>query len=174
MKINKLIIFTLVIIGNFVSCKASQMTELFLLDVKESQVKEAFKLFVEEERKYGDVTNSIFIVKIEKSEKNYELRIGALDKESMSSYLVEKHDKPFGYLNYEGVTIIVFGEDKNPFFEKSSIKSNFSFFKSNKKLKIKKGEIPPPPVIYEPVIWIYIYEKGKLELMHKGRFTLLI
>lgn len=144
-----------------------------MLAVKDTQINKALEVLVKEESKYGNFKKSAVIIKIERLENGYEIRMGTLYKESISLYLSEKKDKPFGYFEFEDVTFVVFGEGENTFFEKTANKKNIPFLEVRPKLKTRKRGIPPPPVIYEPVIWIYTYENGKLELIDKGRFTLL-
>ena len=174
MTINKLIICSIVFLLSFSSCKASQEKELNMLIVEDAQINDAIKVLVEEEFEYGNLEKSAIIIKIEKLINGYEVRIGALFKESISSYLSDKEDKPFGFFEFEGVAVIVFGEEESLLFEKTNNKKSFSFLKAEPELKVKEGEIPPPPVIYEPIVWIYAYEDEKLKLTDKGRFTLLI
>jgi len=92
----------------------------------------------------------------------------------MSLYLTGKKDKPFGFFDYEGFTVIVFGENRNLLFEKTNIRKVIPFLGAKPELKTKEIKVPPPPVVYELFIWIYHYTKRELELVDKGRFTLLI
>lgn len=174
MEINRLLIWSFVFIWSFSGCKANQSNELNMLRVKDTQINEALKVFVKEEAEYGSLEKSVIIIKLEKDNNGNEIRIGALYKESMSLYLTGKKDKPFGFFDYEGITVIVFGENENLLFEKTNIKKVIPFLEAKPELKTKEGKVPPPPVVYEPIIWVYLYNNGKLELVDKGRFTLLI
>lgn len=171
---NRLIIWSIVFLWSFSGCKTHQGNELNMLTVKNTQINEVIKVVVEEESEYGKLEKSAIIIKIKKSKNGYEIRIGALYKENISTYLSDKKDKPFGFFEFEEVTVIVFGEEEMLLFEKTQKTKNLPFLQSKPELIIKEGEIPPPPVIYEPVVWIYTYENGKLKLTDKGRFTLLI
>ncbi len=170
---NRLIICLIVFLWNFSGCKANQENELNMLTVKDAQINDALKVLVKEESEYRNLGKSAIIFKIEKSEIGYEIRIGTLFKESLSLYLREKKDKPFGFFKFENVTVIVFGEEDRLLFEKTNNTKNLTFLEPKSELKVKEGEIPPPPVIYEPVVWIYTYENGKLKPTEKGRFALL-
>jgi hypothetical protein len=174
MKINRLIIWLFVFFLSFSSCKSSHRNELNMLTVKDTQINEAIKELLIEESDYGNLEKSVILIKMEKLEIGYEIRMGALYKENISSYLSGKKDKPLGLFEFEGITVAVFGEEESLLFEKTSNTQSFPFLKAKSELKVKEGEIPPPPVIYEPIVWVYAYENGKLKLTDKGRFTLLI
>lgn len=174
MMFNRLIIWSIALLCSFSGCKANQGNELNMLTVKDTQINEAIKVLFKDESEYGNLEKSVIIIKIEKSENGYEIRIGALYKESLSSYLSGKKDKPFGFFEFEEITVVVFGEEEISLFEKTNKTKSIPFLEAKPELKVKEGEIPPPPVIYEPVVWIYTYENGKLKLTDKGRFTLLI
>ncbi len=174
MMFNRLIIWPIVFLWSFSGCKAHQGNELNMLTVKDTQINEAIKVVVKEESEYGNLEKSAIIMKIEKSKNGYEIRIGALYKENLSSYLSGKKDKPFGFFEVEEVTVVVFGEEEMSLFEMTNKTKNLPFLQSKPELKVKEGDIPSPPVIYEPIVWIYTYENEKLKLTDKGRFTLLI
>lgn len=174
MKIISLIIWLFVFFWSFSSCKANQRNELNILIVKDTQINEAIKALLIEESDYGYLGKSAILIKIEKLEIGYEIRMGALYKENISLYLAGKKDKPLGLFEFEGITVVVFGEEESLLFEKTSNTKRFSFLEAKSELKVKEGEIPPPPVIYEPIVWVYAFENGKLKLTDKGRFTLLI
>lgn len=157
----------------FPNCGSTQSQNLNKLDIKEKEVYNVLQSFIEEQEEYADLEKSTILINIEKAKKGVELRIGLLYKEILSAYLIEKKDNVIGFFKYEGITVIVFGKKNNPLFEKTNIKKPIPFFYVKPEAKTKKGEIPPPPVIYEPIVWIYTYYKGDLKLKDKGRFTLI-
>lgn len=173
MEINRLIIWSIVFLWSVSCCMANNQTELLMLKPKDLQITEVLELIIKDESEYGNIEISTILFKIEKLEIGYEIRIGTLYTESISSYLAGRKDKPLGYFEYEGVTVIVFGEEEKLLFDKTNKMKSFDFLKTKPELKDNKVEIPPPPVIYEPVIWVYTYEHGKLKQKDKGRFSLL-
>lgn len=174
MMFNRLIIWFIVFLCSFSGCKTNQGIYVNMLMVKNTQISEAIKVVIKEEFEYGNLEKSAIIIKIEKSKNGYEIRIGALYKESLSSYLSGKKDKPIGFFEFEEITVVVFGEDEMSLFENTNKTKSLPFLEVKPELKVKEGEIPPPPVIYEPVVWVYTFENGNLKLTEKGRFTLLI
>ncbi len=174
MKINNLIIWLFVFSWSFSSCKANQRNELNMLTVKDTQINEAIKALLINESDYRNLEKSAILIKIKKLEIGYEIRMGALYKKNISSYLSNKKDKPFGLFEFERITVAVFGEEESLLFEKTSNTKSLPFLESKPELNVTEGEIPPPPVIYEPIVWVYAYKNGNLKLTDKGRFTLLI
>lgn len=170
---NRLIIWSIAFLWSFSSCKANQESVLHMLIVKNIQINGVLYGIVKEESEYGGIENELVIIKFEKDESGYEIRIGSLSKKSMSSYLTGKKDKPFGFFEYDGVTVVVFGVEEKLLFEKTNNTKSFSFLEAKPELMVKEGEIPPPPVIYEPIVWVYAFENWQLKLTDKGRFTLL-
>lgn len=171
---NRIIIWSIVFTWSFSSCKAYQENELNMLIVKDFQIIEVLNKIVKEESEYGGIENHLLIVRVEKKKSSYEIRIGSFSKNSMSSYLTGKKDKPLGFFEYEGITVVVFGLKERLFFEKTNNTKGFPFLEAKPKMKVEEGKIPPPPVIYEPIVWIYMYENEKLQFIDKGRFSLLI
>lgn len=170
---NRLIICLVVFLWGTSGCKANQGNRLDLLTVKDIQLNQAIQLVIKEESEYGKLDKSALIIRIEKSLNGFEIRIGTLYKENLNSFLSGKTDKPFGFFEFDKVTVLVFGEEEKSLFEKTGKTKSLPFLKSKPEIKVKEGEIPPPPVIYEPIVWIYSHENGKLQLKEKGRFTLL-
>lgn len=170
MIIKQLTILHIICFCTLLGCKANR--NINMLSIDDIQVHYAIKTTIEEESKYGDLNKKIIIVKTKKIKNSYEIRIGALYKEDVSHYLSNKKDAPYGFLELNGVYVIVFGENNTPLFLKNNITNIFPFLESTTSSKLKNT--PPPPVIYEPIVWIYTYVNRELKLEDKGRFTLLL
>lgn len=171
MRVNKLLI--LFIIMCFAGCKTSQIYEVPKLKIKEIQIKKALALLEKEEYQYGSLQKQVAIIRIESIDDRIELRLGMLSKKNMKFYLKDVKDELVGFFYYNKITVVVFGEQKSIFFKKTNKKKDMPFLKPEPKLEVKAGEIPPPPVIYEPFVWIYNYDKGVLKMVTMGRFSLL-
>ena len=106
MKINKLLIFLIASIFSLSSCKANQGNGLNMLKVLSNQLNEVIESFINEEAKYGDIKKNTIIIKLENSNDVKELRMGALYEESLSSYLINKKDKPLGFFDYKKMELV--------------------------------------------------------------------
>lgn len=155
------------------NCGPTQGQNLNKLDIKEKKVYNILQTIIREEKEYSDIDKNCILIKVEKTNNGVELKIGLLYEEILSSYLTEKKDNVIGFFDYEGITVIVFGDKNNNLFKKTNVKKNIPFFYVKPEIKIKDEEIPPPPVIYEPIVWIYTYYNKEFNLIDKGRFTLL-
>ena len=174
-KISKIVLICLFVFsGNLNSCRTIQSPKIYLLKIKNMSIKDIIEDFVKEESTYSDVNKNTIIIRIEEFNNIKEMRIGAIDKQVLEIYLLDKKDKPVGYLDYNGITVIVFGVDENTFFEKTNIKKEILLNKIENKLKKRKSKVPPPPLVFEPVIRIYLYKDGEFKLTDKGRFSLLV
>lgn len=173
MKFTRLIKWLIVILWSTSGCMTKKAQKIDMLKVKDTQINQAIKIVIKEESEYSKIENSIVIIRAEQLETGYEIRIGSIYKENLNSFLSGKVDKLLGYFESEKVPVLVYGVDEISLFEKSGQATILPIPKSKPRVKVKEGEIPPPPVIYEPVVWIYSFEHGNLELKEKGRFTLL-
>lgn len=171
MEIYKLLFWSLSIIWNFTNCKAQDL-KLYPLKVIESEINKVIKEIVVEESQYVEIEKEIGVIRLEKNVNEIEIRIGTLTKKLLYLYLSGKNDNPVGFFNFEGVDFIVFGDNTDILFSKDNDNKDVLFLEVEPKPKIKKG-IPPPPLVFEPIVWIYTYKLGKLELISKGRHYLL-
>ncbi len=155
------------------NCTSSQSQNLNELVVNEKGIFNILQTYIEEQEEYVDLEKSTILINIEEKKNGVELRLGLLYKEVLSSYLTGKKNNVIGYFKYKDITVIVFGKHNSYLFEKTNIEKSIPFFYVKPKTKIKEGEIPPPPVIYEPIVWIYTYHNSEFNIIDKGRFTLL-
>lgn len=171
MKISYLLLY--LIFFTLPNCSSTQSQNLNKLDIKEKKVYNILQRFIEEQEEYAELEKSTILINIEEETKGVELRIGLLYKEILSSYLTGKKDNVIGFFKYNDITVIVFGKKNNHLFEKTNMRKPIPYFYVKPEIKTKKGEVPPPPVVYEPIVWIYTYYNGDFNLIDKGRFTLL-
>ena len=94
---------------------------------------------------------------------DYELRITRLSLECFTYFNLTK-DKYFGYLEFKGHTVLVYG-DQSPmfFFSKTKLKKQFDIL-----------SLPPyddskhPPVSIEPEVYVYIFTKNQFTPIESG------
>lgn len=115
-------------------------------------------------------SDKVFIIR-SKKQKNYsELRFSVLHKNDFSWFLLDKKDKLRGYFSYKHKNVLVFG-DEDYLFKVSSHSKSFDF------IKIRSGQNETvnnePPIIFEPLVWIYNIKKAKINFIGKGRYYLL-
>jgi len=87
-----------------------------------------------------------------------------------AGFCLIKRDKLRGYFSYKHKNILVFGDDNNLFKTSGHFKT-FNFIKlSSDQNETIKNE---PPIIFEPLVWIYNIKKAKINFIGKGRYYLL-
>lgn len=113
---------------------------------------------------YYNLEKIIFIIDIKQHNNgSYILEISIAYKQDMDYLLKKKKQTLYGYFGGYIYPVFVFSDrGDNPFF-----------YKTNKMVKIpwltikkeKKYKIPPPPIIYEPPIWVYRFTNNIFELV---------
>lgn len=171
--IDKLVICFFIFLGNFSFCMTTQCCRLNLLTIKDMGFIRVLSDIIEEEMKYGEINHELILIRVDKDINGFEVRVGLLSKKSMSDYLTEKTDTAFGYFEHKGITGIVYGVEGGVLFNKKNNKKFFSYLNPKPEIKNKVGKVPPPPVVYEPIVWIFNYGNNEFKLINKGRFTLL-
>lgn len=140
------------------------------LNVVDARIKNILsKIYLGAEEDDGK-SEKVFVVRSEKKEEYCELRFSVLHKNDFSWFLLDKNDKLIGYFPFKKKNVLVFG-DNNNLFKASSYFKSFDFIKlSSDQKPIDNGE---PPVIFEPLVWIYNIKEEKINFVGKGRYYLL-
>jgi len=161
------------LIFSLISCN-NERTRIYRLKVKEVEINRILKKIILKEKRDFNVKDLIIVLTLDKKKnrKDYEIRIGRIYEKGANMFLSEIKN-PMGFFKYKNVLVVVFGNDDTElFFKKTNVKKYFSFLEKKTKSVLKEGEIPPPPVPFEPIVWIYSYNNGKIELIDSGRFGL--
>jgi len=109
---------------------------------------------------------SAILLNINKVNDCYEIKTAGLEKDDFRWYLMDKKDKLYGYTEYKGIPVVVFGNSADKFYEKTKVKNSFDYLTANKyKKPERKSKILEEPLIFEPMGWIYLYKNDVLELI---------
>jgi hypothetical protein len=100
---------------------------------------------------------------------SYELRLAFVKKSEYKD--LELDFEPYGYTKYKNTEIIFSGIRDSSFMKLENTKFKFSYLLKKKNKVYEIGEIPPPPVAFEPTVWVYYYnfEDNKFELLSVGK-----
>jgi hypothetical protein len=151
------------------SVKNNEVELLEVSDLKIQGILDTTKKQIENHYRMED---RVYIMRCENINNSFEIRLSTFNEGSLSDYLRDKKDKLAGYFYNGDNVVLVFGE-YSPIFKKSAKFKEFGFLKSIQKKLYKEGEIPPPPVNYEPIVLIYRYEGGQFTLEEQGIVSLL-
>lgn len=115
-------------------------------------------------------SDKVFVIRSKNKNVYSELRFSVLHKNDFSWFLLDKKDKLRGYFLYKDKNVLVFGDDDN-LFKVSSHSKSFDYIK----IRSCQNETinDEPPIIFEPLVWIYNIKKAKITFIEKGRYYLL-
>lgn len=135
------------------------------------------QLYEEEIANYN-WTRSVCIINTKKVEQRYEIRVSFVYREDLDPYISESHamDSLYGYFEFRKMDALVFGNEADVFFHKSGEKKSISYLNVGTHLHEKEGKestFSPPPLVFEPLVWIYAYDRGDFSYVDKGLFHLL-
>lgn len=124
--------------------------------------------------KESEVNNQfILFIRVGKNDSVGELRIGAISRSLAGIFLADIHDKPVGCFYHQSTLVMVYGENDSTLFRRTTDIILPDIIVGEMESKSDTSDIPPPPVIIEPVVWIFEYASGDLKLKTTGRFTLV-
>jgi hypothetical protein len=97
---------------------------------------------------------------------NYALSVATLDLDAFK-YFKFHTDKYFGYFEYQGHTVLVYGDDNIGYFFSQMTTTKYFYFLAYKPYDTDKN----PPVSIEPDVYIYRYANGKFTMTNAGMFS---
>jgi hypothetical protein len=107
-----------------------------------------------------DWDRAVILLRVQKKDGEYEVRGTKINKVHFGWLLRGKKDRIFGFFEYSGKEVLVFGESADRFFSKTDRTRTFEFLEIKPEKEI--NEIPQPPPVFEPKVWIYNYVNGDL------------
>ncbi|WP_313260640.1 hypothetical protein [Sphingobacterium sp.] len=109
---------------------------------------------------------SVIVLNINKIDNNYGIKPTGAEKEELRWYLEGKRERLYGYSNFKGIPVMIYGNSAHKFYKKTKDNESFDFLIPYKHKKVKnKGEIADEPEIFEPMVWVYLYHDDKFELL---------
>lgn len=153
----KIILLILIVIGNYYNCQ-----KINLLKLQKEEFTNIIDEIYNETDTYYDWNKAIFTINIMKYPKYYRIEISIAYKQDADYILRNNKSHIYGFLEYNNHPILVFSNDVSPFFCKTDKTIILDWLKLKKE---KKYKIPPPPIIYEPKIWIYKFTNNTFEFI---------
>lgn len=121
-----------------------------------------------------NMEKSVIVVRIIGKGEKYEVRASVVYRDDFNWYLFGKKDKLFGFTEYNGILVLIFGNSADKFFIQTNTKENFPFLNTEGyRENIEHPEIEIEPDMFEPVVWVYLVRNGKYALIEKSAFPLL-
>lgn len=144
-------------------------TTVCFLTTKENKIEnEVVKTVFEYLEENSILKKSVIVLNINNIGNTYEIKATGVEKEELKLYLEDKRERLFGYSDFKGILVMVYGNDAHKFYNKTTTKTSFDFLTPYKRKIVKsKGIIEDEPEIFEPMVWIYSYHDDKFELIMK-------
>jgi len=115
---------------------------------------------VKDGQRLQDWTRAVIVLRVKKYDGIYELRSAKLYKIDFGWYLRDKKDSLYGYFEYKGITVLVYGDDADSFFSKTDHLKKFDFLRIRPREKPEEQFWPDLEIIFEPDVWVYNYIDG--------------
>ena len=115
---------------------------------------------------------SVIVLRISKNE-NLKIRTSILYKDDFRWYLSDKTDQIFGFMKYNKIPVLVFGDkfSCSEFFDKTGDFEEISYLSMRKNNKTNSPELEPD--MFEPIVWYFSVKDSQFEFLEKGMFPLL-
>lgn len=173
-KIKLIALFSLMIISKYSNANNNfQDTSVNVIECNYLQIRD---IVMEMQAYYKNIYNpekSVFIINVKKDVSKYDFRISVIYRDDFGWILRDKQMKLFGYFEVAFCPVLVFGEPANYFFSLTNESKQLTWFKALPQIKKRKTNIEEPPVIFEPEVWLYRFEDGKLQYDKKGLYLIL-
>lgn len=174
--------FLIAIVGIFLSIHISNQTneemKVSKLFVNNSDIKQVLlNNTYEANQSLYSLDKSVMVLRVSEffEKEKYEFRTAMVYKSDFNWYLEDTSDSLFGFFNYQDLIVLVFGDASKHFFTKTGYSKEIEFLHNRSEQNQIPEEIEKPPMIFEPEVWVYIYDSYNKEfsLQKKGMLGLL-
>lgn len=97
-----------------------------------------------------------------------ELRIAVLYKDNYVPLMRHSNSMPWAYFCFGDIPVFVFGSGTMKLFEFTGRENTFEFMSTQHPQE--SNDIPPPPIIIEPEVWVYNWKGGEMIFLERGLF----
>lgn len=166
-----MLVFLLGVNNHLSNENSHSVKQLKLLDKRIEYLLASMKIG---EKERHNLRTGVYVVKVQKTDNYYELKLGVIFKDDFQWYLKDKRDKLLGYFEFNKRNVLVFGAYAPSLFSTLASAKSFDFL--NLKMQneqVDSAAIKPPPIIFEPEVKVYHITSRKIILHKKGLLNLL-
>jgi len=164
-------LFSLFLISLYVfSNCATEPENIRELKITNTDIYTLLDTFLLEELEYINKDLEVLIITFKKDSNECQFRLTHISRNSLNTLFYEHRKLFLGYFQYKSFPVFVFGPPKNDFFRLGNRNQNFEYLK--KKEELESSEIPPPPSLFEPIVYFYRYKDATISFEKAGRFYL--
>ena len=166
------LIIILIIFVTFRIQAQVDLREIRLINVK-CQLNQVIDTVYNTNKPFYDENELVFIMNCKKKFSYYELKMAAVKKKNLPWLRRDSREKLRGFIKQDNKLVIVFG-DLNPCFEETDIVEKFEWVQPLlPDTSSRKGKKPPPPRIFEPMVFIFEYRNNAFEFVKTGLVRIL-
>jgi hypothetical protein len=124
--------------------------------------------------KKEDINNDSDIIYLrvsESFEKQIIVRVAFFDKKGFS-FAYETIGEPFGFFNYKGKTVIVYGDKASLLLKRTDDKEYFAYLPMKEVTKNDNSILTHPPINFEPIVYVYELRNNDFIFRNCDRFLI--
>lgn len=145
-----------------------------LLTVNNDKVIPILKYVKEDFKTDHNFTNQIFVLRTEMMSDTLEVIASIYNEEYFGKCRKPTLFGLYGLFKFDGSNVIVFGRDSRVLFNKTGEQKMLNLLKFNRNTSVgSSSQIPYPPVIFEPIVWIFSGTSNNLSFKEKAQFNLI-
>lgn len=142
-----------------------------ILEVNNSQIEDIL-IDISSTKKYNK-DKAVFILNFIKDGKNIECRSSVVYRQDFGWLLRETKEYLYGYFEFNEYPVLVFGKTSRLFLKRTESTKKLDWTKKNKRIRKIKKDIAPPPIHFEPDVWIHTVEDTIFKFKKRGPYKIL-
>jgi hypothetical protein len=150
------------------SCKATSLNPINVLKVNEQQLIQELKTICERRYTPCVLKKNVFIIKIKAFKDSCHIIVSRLHEEDITRYLTDRKDKLIGTFKYDDRPVLVFGDMVEKLVSVTDEKETLNFLN----IQPPKG-VKGMGTVFEPMVWRYKYNNGRIQFKEEGTFEIL-
>jgi len=145
-----------------------------LLSASSTEVESILEYVRDAYRQDHEFTDQVFILRTEKVRDSLEVIVSLYDVSDFSNCFQASLFPLFGLYKFNAKSVLVYGNDSRKLFKKTGERMRFVLLECKKnKTEMNNGEIPYPPEIFEPIVWIFSGNSNKLTFREQTQFNII-
>lgn len=175
----RFIYFIIIVAALSISCSSNKnimekASKIDLLSASSTEVESILKDVRDAYKQDYEFTNQVFILRTEKIRDSLEVVLSVYDVSDFSNCFQASLFPLYGLYKFEESSVLVYGNDSQKLFNKKGKQMAFDLLECKKnKTEITHGEIPYPPEIFEPIVWIYTGNSNNLTFKEQSQFNII-
>ena len=173
------IYFIVIVAAICMSCSSDKnvmekASKIDLLSVISAEVESILEYVREAYEKDYKFTNQVFVLRTEKVRDSLEVIVSVYDESDFSNCFQPSLFPLYGLYKFDSNSVLVYGDNSQMLFKKKGEQMTYSLLECKKeKIDKTKGDIPYPPEIFEPIVWIFSGNPNSLTFREQSQFNII-